>query len=224
MFALWQLAAVGRWHTFKLHSDLFLSCVQPTNYLHLQVAHLTREPSSALGSDRPDNELSVPSRSSHLGHLTARSPLVRVHPRNRVLVHSEQQPIGADGSSSAGGRGLRAWHGRAGLASRVGLLESVERLVVKSSDTAGGPRARRGRGERSRAGSGGVVERVREGPAGLVAGVDNRLAVVTRSDEAVLRDERQGQVGQGRETNGDMRSGGLARRRGVDDADRRVVR
>ena len=189
------------------------------NYLHVQISHLSGKPCCALGSDRPNDELSIPPRRRHLRNLAIRSPLVRVHPGNGVLVHREQQPIRPHCRSTAGRGGLRARDRRARLTPRVGLLEPVKRLVIESPNPAGGSPARRGRRERARAGRGGVIERVGEGPARLVACVENGLAVVARSDEAVLGDERQGEVGQGREADGDVRRGGLTGGRGVHEAD-----
>lgn len=133
----------------------------------------------------------------------------------------QEKSIGADGDT--GRAWLLAGNGRTRLTSRIGSLESVESFVVESTNPTG-RHSRAGRGGcKSRRRSGRVVEGVRKGPSRVITRVNDRLTVVTSSDELGFGSKGQGQVWQTWQSDRDVCCGGFSGRGGVDNADGRVM-
>lgn len=109
--------------------------------------------------------------------------------------------------------------------SAIGRLEPVECFVVEPAWTGQtGSFGRRGRGSTLGCGSTGSVERFDDGPALLgVSLEEDWLAVVSCSNDLVLGDEGQGDVGKSRGTNHVDGSGRLFGATGVDYGQTRVV-
>lgn len=134
-----------------------------TTHSHVQIAHLSSQ-STRLRSNRPNDQLSISTRSGHLADFTIRSPLVRLTPSDRVLVNGQKQSVGTH-RSRARGSSLAA-NRRASLTARIGRLEAVEGFVVEPTDTACGGSRTGGGWRKAGGGRCRVVERVRKSPTG----------------------------------------------------------